>query len=60
MSDIKMRGPEDCADTVSFADTTYTADKKGVFTVPDEAYESLLLHGFTAIGDVPAAIGVTP
>lgn len=53
MSDIKMRGPEGCADSLSFADQPYTADKKGVFTVPVEAYESLVLHGFTAIGDVP-------
>lgn len=51
MSDIKMRGPKDCADSLSFDGQSYAADKKGTFTVPVEAYESLQLHGFTAIGD---------
>lgn len=49
MSDIKMRGPEGCANTLSFGGETFTA-KKGVFTVPVEAFEHLKRHGFTAIG----------
>lgn len=53
MSDIKMRGPDDCADSLSFNGETYTASKKGVFTVPVEAYGPLIAQGFTAVGDVP-------
>lgn len=53
MSDIKMRGPEDCASTLSFDGQTYSADKKGIFTVPVDAYGLLLVQGFTAVGDVP-------
>jgi hypothetical protein len=53
MSDIKMRGPEDCAPSLSFAGDSYTADKKGLFTVPVEAYGPLIAQGFTAVGDVP-------
>lgn len=49
MSDIKMRGPEGCANTLSFGGETFTA-KKGVFTIPVEAFEHLRRHGFTAIG----------
>lgn len=51
MSDIKMRGPKGCADTLSFDGQPYAADKKGVFTVPVEAHAHLLRHGFEAIGD---------
>ena len=54
MSDIKMRGPEGCAASLSHDGQTYTADRKGVFTVPVEAYESLVRHGFTAIGEQPS------
>ena len=54
MSDIKMRGPKGCADTLSHAGESYSADKKGVFTVPVDAYESLLRHGFVAVGEQPA------
>lgn len=54
MSDIKMRGPKDCADTLSHAGETYSADKKGIFTVPVEAYDALRLHGFIAVGEQPA------
>jgi|GEM_PF-3823337 len=50
MSDIKMRGPEGAANTLSHDGVTYKADKKGVFTVPVEAYESLARHGFEAVG----------
>lgn len=56
MSDIKMTGPDECASTLSFGGDTYTADKKGVFTVPVEAYEPLCRLGFTAIGDVPDVV----
>ena len=52
MSNIKMRGPQDCANTASFADQIYTADTLGIFTVPVEAYESFALNGFTAVGDL--------
>ncbi|MDE1907445.1 MAG: hypothetical protein KGH75_13455 [Rhodospirillales bacterium] len=54
MSDIKMRGPKGCADTLSHAGESYAADKKGIFTVPVEAYESLSRHGFIAVGEQPA------
>lgn len=54
MSDIKMRGPKGAADTLSFAGAEYKADKKGVFTVPVDAHESLLRHGFVVVGEQPA------
>ena len=50
MSDIKMRGPTGASSTLSHDGNTFKADKKGVFTVPFEAYEILSRHGFTAIG----------
>ena len=53
MSNIKMRGPADCADSLSFAGETFSADKKGIFTVPVEAYGPLIGQGFVAVGDVP-------
>lgn len=56
MSYIKVRGPEGCADTLSFDGQSYQADKKGVFTVPVEAHAHLIRHGFTAIGDVPVEV----
>ena len=58
MSDIKMRGPKGCADTLSHAGETFTADKKGVFTVPVSAHEFLILHGFVAVGDQPSEVTV--
>jgi hypothetical protein len=51
MSDIKVRGPKGCADTLSHAGQSYQADKKGIFTVPVEAHEHLLRHGFVAVGE---------
>jgi len=51
MSDIKARGPKGSADTLSFDGETYSADKKGVFTVPAEAAEHLKRHGFELIGE---------
>jgi hypothetical protein len=59
MSDIKVRGPKGCANTLSFGGAEYQADKKGIFTVPVEAHESLLRHGFIAVGEQPAE-PVTP
>lgn len=56
MSDIKMTGPEGCADSLSWGGNSYTAGKKGAFTVPVEAYADLLQHGFVAVGDVPDAV----
>lgn len=56
MSDIKMRAPKDAAPTLSFAGETYSADKRGVFTVPVEAFEHLTRHGFTAVGEQPAEV----
>lgn len=53
MSDIKMRGPKDCADSLSFDGQSYSADRKGIFTVPVGAHESLLRHGFVAVGEQP-------
>jgi len=55
MNEIKMRGPKGCAETLSHGGVDYTADKKGVFTVPVDAYEVLVRHGFKAVGDVPEA-----
>ena len=53
MSDIKMKGPQDCASTVSWGGNDYTANGKGVFTVPVEAYSDLLDHDFIAVGNPP-------
>jgi len=54
MSDIKMRAPKDAAQTLSFAGETYSADKRGIFTVPVEAFDHLTRHGFIAVGEQPA------
>jgi hypothetical protein len=56
MSDIKMQGPDNCANSLSWGGNEYQANKKGVFTVPAEAYGELLLHNFVAIGDVADAV----
>lgn len=53
MSDIKMRGPEGCADSLSFGGQSYAVGKRGIFTVPVEAYEHLTRHGFVAVGEQP-------
>lgn len=37
------------AATLSWRGETYQADKRGVFTVPDEAVAELLRHGFTLV-----------
>jgi hypothetical protein len=61
MSDIKMIGPDNCAPTVSWNGQDFAANKKGVFTVPVEAYADLLQHDFVAIGDVAdAAVEAQP
>jgi len=58
MSNVPVRGPKGCADTLSFDGQSYAADKKGVFTVPVEAHAHLLRHGFEAIGDAkPEIVG---
>ncbi len=49
MSDIQVRGPKDCATTLSHNGETYTA-KKGIFTVPEAIFEHLHHHGFKAVG----------
>ena len=46
---VPMRGPKDCASTLSVGGKTITADKFGVFAVPAEAVETLLRHGFKAV-----------
>jgi hypothetical protein len=51
MSDIKITGPKDAANTLSFDGQVYNANKKGVFTVPVEALALLSGHGFTAVGE---------
>lgn len=51
MSDIKIRGPEGCGKTLSYGGQTFTADKKGFFSVPSEAAEALKLHGFRSSTD---------
>jgi hypothetical protein len=55
MSDAKMRGPEGCAPECSHAGQTFTADKRGVFTVPVGAVELLKRHGFTVVGEAAPA-----
>lgn len=59
MSEIKVRGPEGCGKTISYGGETFTADKKGFFSVPSEAAEALKLHGFRSETDpddsVPSA-----
>lgn len=55
MSDITMRGPKGCANTLSFGGQSYSA-KKGLFTVPAEAAEHLKRHGFTVDGEEVAEI----
>ena len=45
MSDLKLRGPRGCADTLNFGGKDYVAEK-GVFTVPQEAHAHLSRHGF--------------
>ena len=52
MADIRMRGPEGCAPTLQWNGTTYTADKRGEFAVPESARASLERHGFTVARDV--------
>ena len=51
MSEIKIRGPEGCGKTLSYGGETFTADKKGFFSVPSEAAEALKLHGFRSETD---------
>ena len=46
MSEIKLRGPQGAAGTLSWRGQTYSADKAGAFTVPAEAHADLKLHGF--------------
>lgn len=55
MSEAKMRGPEGCAPECSHAGQTYSADKRGVFTVPVEAVDLLKRHGFTVVGEAAPA-----
>lgn len=50
---IPMRGPKDCAATLSHGGKTYTADKLGFFAVPLEAVEELLRHGFRLVEQKP-------
>lgn len=47
--EIQMRGPKDCAPAISHGGNTITADKRGIFTVPREAIEDLMRHGFKLI-----------
>ena len=49
MSDIRMRGPEGCANTLHWGGQTYTADKRGEFTIPEAAKDDLLRHGFVVV-----------
>lgn len=37
------------AGTLSYRGQTYQADKRGVFTVPEEAVPELIRHGFTVV-----------
>ena len=50
---IPMRGPKDCAPTLSHGGKTITADKFGVFAVPVEAVETLQRQGFRVVEHKP-------
>lgn len=52
MADIRMRGPEGCAETVHWNGQTYKADKRGEFVLPEAARAALLRHGFAVVRDV--------
>lgn len=55
MSDAKMKAPDESAQTLSFGGEIYSMDKRGVFTVPAEAVETLKRHGFTVVGETTPA-----
>ncbi len=48
-STVPMRAPKNAASTISHGGKTITADKFGIFTVPAEAVETLLRHGFQLV-----------
>lgn len=52
MADIRMRGPDGCADTLHWKGQTYKADKRGEFAVPEDARHDLLRHGFAVVREV--------
>ncbi len=45
---VQVRGPKDCAPTLSHGGETLKAEK-GIFTVPREALEALIRHGFQVV-----------
>lgn len=47
--EIQMRGPQGCAPTISHGGKTISADKRGIFSVPREAIEDLVRHGFKVV-----------
>lgn len=49
---VLVRGPKDCAPTLSHAGREIRAEK-GVFAVPLEAVEALLRHGFKVVEGKP-------
>lgn len=48
-SPIRMRGPQNCAPTLSLEGREIRADKGGIFTVPAGARETLERHGFKVV-----------
>lgn len=50
---MKIKGPKRCADSLSWRGKRYSADRRGVFDVPDEAVAELGWHGFEPVKDEP-------
>ncbi len=49
---IKLQGPIGCT-SCSHAGITYSANKKGIFVVADEAcYDLIKFHGFSTISEI--------
>lgn len=53
MNEVKMRGPKGCADTLHHGGKVHSADRRGVFSVPEDAVEALQRHGFHVVEDKP-------
>lgn len=49
--EVKIKGPKGCADSLAWRGAQYTADKHGVFTVPEDAAAELAAHGFQRVAD---------
>lgn len=49
--EVKIKGPKGCAPTLSWHGRSFEADKRGVFTVPEEAVVVFEAHGFERVAD---------